>query len=66
MAVAGSMTTAYRYRLVNGEPVPERTTFPTQQCQHPADAVAALKAGAKYVTVRGSDASVFLELFYGV
>ncbi len=64
MAVAGSMTTAYRYapHLDNGQRLVtcERTTWPTAQCQPVDDAIKALAAG-ETVIVRGSDAAAMRE-----
>lgn len=64
MAIAGSMTTAYRYapsrdhgqRLVTCE----RTTWPTAQCQ-PVDAAVKALAAGETVIVRGSDAAAMRE-----
>jgi hypothetical protein len=64
MAIAGSMTTAYRYaphfdhgqRLVTCE----RVTRPVSLCQPVEDAIKALVAG-ETVIVRGSDAAAMRE-----
>lgn len=65
MAIAGSMTTAYR--LTPGTPTRpnvERTTHPSDRCTTPADAVTALRnwtTGSKPVIVQGSDMAAFWQ-----
>ncbi len=56
MAVAGSMTTAY---VVEVKPM--QTTFPSDRCATPADAVAAVRRGER-ATVQGSDMPEFWRL----
>ena len=55
MAVAGSMTTAY---VVEVKPM--QTTFPSDRCATPADAVAAVRRGER-ATVQGSDMPEFWQ-----
>ncbi len=66
MAIAGSMTTAYRLRMVRGDVHPERTTFPADKCTTPASAVDALRywtAESVPPVVQGSDMAAFWQLW---
>jgi len=65
MAVAGAMTTAYWLRIRNDDPtqvVADRTTYPSDKCDTPADAVAKVRQGEK-ATVQGSDMATFWRLW---
>ena len=70
MAIAGSMTTAYS--LTPGtatRPNLLRTTYPSDRCTPPADAVDALRnwtPDSKPPVVQGSDMAAFWELWGGV
>ncbi len=65
MAIAGSMTTAYRYRLVNGMIVCDGvTTRPRRDCRDPAEAARLVMEGQP-VVVAGGDAGRFRELVTG-
>ena len=65
MAIAGSMTVAYRYRLVAGVIVCDGvTTRPRRDCTDPAEAAQAVMAGG-VVVVAGGDAGRFRELVTG-
>lgn len=70
MAVAGAMTTAYKLTPSKGaRPNVERTTYPSDRCTPPAEAVAQLRdwtPDAKPVIVQGSDMATFWQLWGGV
>ncbi len=66
MAIAGSMTTAYRLTMRNGEAIADRTTFPSDRCTPPALAVDALRhwtAESVPPVVQGSDMATFWRLW---
>jgi len=65
MAIAGGATTAYKLRLVDGKPVPERTTKLAYLCISPEGAVTMLRTGGS-PTVQGSDMAAFWQLWGGV
>lgn len=58
MAIAGGATTAYKLRMKDGKPAPERTTKASDRCDSPAAAVALLQTGGT-PTVQGSDMTEF-------
>lgn len=61
MAIAGSMTVAYRYRLVAGVIVCDwRDTRPRRDCTDPAEAAQAVMVGGG--AAAGGDAGRFREL----
>lgn len=62
MAIAGSMTTAYRISFVFGELVVKVTTHPRSGCVSPADAVAKLRNNEE-VIVAGGDMTEFNRLW---
>ena len=51
MAIAGGATTAYKLRLVDGKPVPERTTKLAYLCISPDGAVTMLRTGGSPTAV---------------
>ena len=70
MAIAGAMTTAYSLTPGTGtRPNVSKTTFPSDRCTPPAEAVAQLRnwtPDAKPVIVQGSDMAAFWQLWGGV
>jgi len=71
MAVAGSMTTAYRLTpgLRPDAVHVDKTTFPSDKCTPPADAVERLRhwvTESKPPIVQGSDMATFWALWGGV
>ncbi len=69
MAHAGSMTTAYRLDMHKGALRVERTTFPSDRCTPPAEAVERLRnwrPDSAPVIVQGSDMAQFWQLWEGV
>ena len=70
MAIAGAMTTAYSLTPGTGtRPNASKTTFPSDRCTPPAEAVAQLRNWtpvAKPVIVQGSDMAAFWQLWGGV
>jgi len=68
MAVAGSMTTAYRLHGGGSRPRVEHTTHPNDRCTPPAVAVDTLRnwtADTKPPIVQGSDMATFWRLWEG-
>lgn len=55
MVIAGSMTVAYRMKLVGGVVVIEKATYPLRECDKPNAAVAKVLAGGEAI-VSGGDA----------
>jgi hypothetical protein len=69
MAIAGAMTTAYSLTPCPGaRPIVAKTTYPSDRCTPPAEAVAQLRGwtpDAKPVIVQGSDMAAFWQLWGG-
>ncbi len=66
MAIAGSMTTAYRLTMRKGEAIADHTTFPSDKCTPPALAVDALRHWTPESVppvVQGSDMATFWRLW---
>ncbi len=69
MAIAGAMTAAYSLAPGTGtRPNIARTTYPSDKCTPPAEAVAQLRdwtPDARPVIVQGSDMAAFWRLWGG-
>lgn len=68
MAIAGSMTTAYNIVPASDKLHVTKTTYPSDRCTPPAEAVARLRnwtPGARPVIVQGSDMAAFWQAWEG-
>ncbi len=63
MAVAGSMTTAYRVSEVKGKLISETTTYPSDKCIDPAAAVDIVRRKGACI-VAGGKMTEFRKLWY--
>lgn len=62
MAIAGSMTTAYKVSFIFGELTVTRTTYPQHSCVNPKDAAGKVRSG-EHVIVAGSDMTEFRKIW---
>lgn len=62
MAIAGSMTTAYKIELIFSELIVTRTTYPSDKCAKPDVAADRVRGGGDAI-VAGSDMTKFNELW---
>jgi len=64
MAISGGMTTAYNVLLWNGQLKVSQTTYPSDMCMKPENAVVEVMRGQQ-VTIKGSDMVKFNDLWEG-